>query len=54
MKVYIVWAGYNYYPTGPGDLRLITVDCETAYAELERLKVENKYDWYEVTPEFVG
>lgn len=54
MKVYIVWAGYNYYPSGPGDLKMITSDRETAESELEKLKEENKFDWYEVTPEFVN
>lgn len=53
MKVYIVWAGDNYYPTGPGDLKLITTDFETAESELEKLKEENKFDWYDITTKFV-
>jgi len=53
MIVYLVWAGNNYYPTGPGDLMMITSDRETAWSFLEKLKQDGKFDWYDFTTKVV-
>ena len=40
--VYCVWAGDNYYPTGPGDLKGVFFNEEDADALEESLRNEKK------------
>jgi hypothetical protein len=59
MKVYCVWAGYNYYPEGPNDLKGVFFAEEDANAleqslrEIERIEDGGAYDWVTQTLETV-
>jgi hypothetical protein len=59
MIVYCVWAGDQYYPTGPGDLKGIFETREEAQQLINKLNEEYEYgfrkrwDWVEITKETV-
>jgi len=59
MIVYCVWAGDQYYPTGPRDLKGIFENKGEAEELMKRLNEEYAYgfrkqwDWVEITEETV-
>lgn len=60
MIVYCVWAGDNYYPTGPEDLKGIFEDkadarklMKTLDEEYEKHSFRKQWDWVKLTKETV-
>lgn len=48
MKVYLVLAGYDYYP-GWDNVKFVTTSEERAEESAVRLRSKGKYDWVDIS-----